>query len=228
LQGQHYCEERKQAFASIFHQLETATDYQALVIYIQSISDTVQQFLIPQPCTSHFPVEMIDQHALSLNPTDGPPDMVPIKSIGDGNCFYNSVSILLVGTDEMATELRVRTVLAMIGLNDLFQSQTGSLTESLLEEQAVLYAPYGIVQHADLSTTPSREEIANVFIDEVLHTATKNSYAGMWHIHALASAVDMAIWSVYPQYNINIRHVFHKLIQPIVSVSNTVQILPIM
>lgn len=39
--------------------------------------------------------------------SNGLKDMEPLKSTGDGNCLFNSISILLIGTEELAPLLRV-------------------------------------------------------------------------------------------------------------------------
>ena len=42
-----------------------------------------------------------------------PPDargLIPIKCLGDGNCLYNSVSMLLIGDHRLSTELRLKNV----------------------------------------------------------------------------------------------------------------------
>lgn len=39
--------------------------------------------------------------------SNGLKDMEPLKSTGDGNCLFNSISILLIGSEDLAPLLRV-------------------------------------------------------------------------------------------------------------------------
>jgi len=39
-----------------------------------------------------------------------PASFAPLKATGDGNCLYNSVSILLFGDEEQAVLLRLQSV----------------------------------------------------------------------------------------------------------------------
>ncbi len=59
---------------------------------------------------------MVDTVASQLLPTDAPPNFVPISTTSDGNCFYNAVSISLVGDESFALELRTRTSIALLQL----------------------------------------------------------------------------------------------------------------
>lgn len=50
----------------------------------------------------------------------------------------------------------------------------------------------------------------------------------MWQVQALATALNMGIYSVYPAYNERIRPLFHKLVKPILQIDTTIYILPIL
>ena len=48
--------------------------------------------------------------AILFYPNDHPPDLVPNKTYGDGNCFFRAVSHALFGTEERHVEIHVRIV----------------------------------------------------------------------------------------------------------------------
>ena len=47
-------------------------------------------------------------------PTDMKEFYVPVKTVGDGNCLYNAVSIILTGNEKLTTELRMRAAIYMV------------------------------------------------------------------------------------------------------------------
>lgn len=71
-----------------------------------SISDITVKDLV-------FPRSSIDTTAKLLYPDEHVPQQISIMSLGNGNCFFNSVSILLTGKDECATEIRARCALEL-------------------------------------------------------------------------------------------------------------------
>ena len=48
-----------------------------------------------------------DKTSGRLMPSDANPCLVPMKSFGDGNCFYRSLSLVLFGNEDGHIELRV-------------------------------------------------------------------------------------------------------------------------
>ena len=90
-------------------------------LVISDINTLIESFPIPNsPIVQMYTKDRIDNNALMLYPWDGPDDFVPLKSTPDGNCLYNSISILLIGCEDMSLELRIRTVLSMINFIDFF------------------------------------------------------------------------------------------------------------
>ena len=66
--------------------------------------------------------ERIDENSLKIiKKFENNPIFIPIKSTGDGNCLFNSVSIAICGSESLATELRVRTCIVMNTLKCVFE-----------------------------------------------------------------------------------------------------------
>ena len=51
----------------------------------------------------------VDTLSQVLMPDDIPTEIIPTKVTGDGNCLFNSVSVLLVGSEDLAATLRLLT-----------------------------------------------------------------------------------------------------------------------
>lgn len=136
-----------------------------------------------------------------MKPTDAPEDLVPTNWTGNGNCFFNAASILLCGNERMATELRVRTAVALIQLQEEFTNPTNAAVRELVHEQAVLYSPFGAKDHSVTRDSIYDNEINMVFRDELLTTLTDGAWSGMWQFIGLATAIQMPILSIYPEYN---------------------------
>ena len=56
---------------------------------------------------------MCDNISMELMPSDANPNLIPQKSIGDGNCLYRSLSLILFGSEDNHIEIRVRTVIEL-------------------------------------------------------------------------------------------------------------------
>lgn len=195
---------------------------------VHNISTTLDKYEIPNPITA-FPCQpQIDLSALQFLPSDAPQDMLPIHCTGNGNCLFNAISILLCGDESMCTELRIRAAIALIQLQTTFTNPSGGPVRQLIHEQSVLYAPFGATDYTVTSTTLIDHQINTIFHNELITTLTDNAWSGMWQFIALATALQMPIWSVYPDYNPRCRNIFNKIVQPLLNVQNEMFILPIM
>lgn len=94
-----------------------------------------------------------------------------LQSTGNGNCLFNSVSILLFGNESKAVELRVRTALEMICSSQVYSKMSDLLIVS-----------------------PS-------YLDATVDCAKKESWSCAWTMQALATVIDMPIVSMYPRLN---------------------------
>ena len=133
---------------------------------VHDISDTLEEFQISNPVTSLSTYMPIDAYAQRFIPNDVPSDFVPIQCQANGNCLFNAISILLCGDETMASELRVRTAVALIQLKDEFMNPSSSTIRQLIHEQSVLIAPLGRIEHTVDKHTIVDSEIQIVFETE--------------------------------------------------------------
>lgn len=52
------------------------------------------------------------------------------------------------------------------------------------------------------------------FMIDSVETTKIGTYSNIWHVYALPSVLGSAIRSAYPEYNLRIRPLFNKVIQP--------------
>ena len=74
---------------------------------------------IPLQRNLHFSYNQIHAYSQSIWPRDTSKALVPLKSKGDGNCLYRSVSLLCSGSEDYHLEFRARTVCELV-LNSSF------------------------------------------------------------------------------------------------------------
>ena len=203
-------------------------DMSSLGCTINSIAPDIDRYNIPDPCTLSFKETAIDMYALQLVPPDSPEDYIPIRTTGNGNCFYNAVSISLCGHEKMATELRVRTGIALYQMTSLFLDENSVTVENFIKEQILLYAPFANHEYNIGSRNLSKETIEMVLKHEIQDTFKDKCWSGMWQLQGLSTALNISILSMYPQYNPQIRHLFNKVVTPLLPYEETLYMIPIL
>ncbi len=99
---------------------------------------------------------------------------IPVDVTGDGNCFFNAMSIALSGGETLAVELRVRTCIEMVKFQQYYETHA-------LSERFSLVSPE--------------------YVDACLKCAQNYEFSSIYTIHALASVLCCTISSVYPCLN---------------------------
>lgn len=116
-----------------------------------------------------------DNLHIDINSTILYPDDVktgtPLSSTEDGNCLYNSISILLTGTERLSRELRIKTIFEMILNRESYNDTTFSK-----------YASSDV----------------NSFEEEMLNSIKNGTYSGLREIAALSTVLETEIFSIYP------------------------------
>ena len=115
-----------------------------------------------------------DRHALVAYQRCGNTDgRIPVRSSGDGNCLFNSVSIALFGNERFASMFRLLSAIEM------FDNQ---------------------VTYVNLHDCEMWCNINGDF-EKALDDCARGRYVSGWAIHALATVVGRPICSVYPPMN---------------------------
>ena len=84
----------------------------------QKIKEGSINFVLPSVLYSSHKHATRDKTSTELMPHDANPHLVPMKSFGDGNCFFRSLSLVIFGNEESHTELRVHSIVEL-ALNEM-------------------------------------------------------------------------------------------------------------
>ena len=98
----------------------------------------------------------------------------PLFVSGDGNCLFNAVSVSLCGSQRLAAELRVRTVIEMVMNADNYKHCSDAKTY--------------------LTLAPSYKEAC-------VDCGRNGAFSSVWTIVALSTVIGRPIHSVYPPCN---------------------------
>ena len=124
--------------------------------------------LLKQSQNIDFSIFTIDKTSHFLLPPDAK-GLFPIECTADGNCLYNSMSLLIAGTEQLSIEFRLKTVREII----------------------MHRSDYGIELYEKYSG-------ADNFEGEVVSFIKSRTYSSLRHIAALANVLNVNIRSVYP------------------------------
>ena len=97
---------------------DLSADYDILYDFFVDNEETIakfgfKEFFDPGRQLISFSCQDVDETSQTLLPPDAR-GLIPIKCLGDGNCLYSSVSMLLIGDNRLRTELRLKKVGSLI------------------------------------------------------------------------------------------------------------------
>ena len=115
---------------------------------------------------------------------------------GDGNCFPRTGSVLCCGNEERHVEIRVKIVHELIVHSDLYLSDEFLSAGSSIANLSLKYAQYSMFYAAGRKLTSS--DIRDQYEQEVMEVARRNTYCGIWQLHAMTSLLAMPVQSLYP------------------------------
>ena len=153
---------------------DLSDDYDILYDFFIDNEETIAKFGFEEFFDSErqlisFSSQDIDETSQKLLPPEGR-GLIPIKCLGDRNCLYNSVSMLLIGDNRLSTESRLKNV--------------GSL---ILNREK-----FGIAKFQNYAAAKGFEE-------DVLHQLQKGVYSSLRHIASLVLTLKVDITSIYPK-----------------------------
>ena len=176
------------------------------------------------PLVRGFPVkEFRSSHQMEHLPSkyilpDDWSEFSPVCSTGNGNCLFNSVSIVLKGDETLAPLLRLLATAELVAHAQFYATYpqfpemvgddtytTQNLMPVLLSEDAAVD-----IYQGQLNDLPA----AITYIARI--TSKPKVYAGCFHFMALATVVDQPISSVYPSMksSIRVRNAVHRVFYP--------------
>ena len=161
--------------------------------------------------------DVIDEAAKDYWPRDGPKNMIPIKTIGDGNCGPRAIAHLLLGDQNRHLEVRVRITFTAILEEESFLKHD-ILTRGCRRgtaNKAASYAYYSGSITPEI-TVLTESSIRRVYQRDVIANSRSGNYMGIWQFHHAAEAFKRPLGSVYPRHtNKDLRSDMNRMILPL-------------
>ena len=161
----------------------------------------------------------IDTFSQSLIPDDipGNPELHARRIYGDGNCLARVGSVAAFGKEEDYLEVKARIIEELVSQENLYLDPAflalGMKDDKMNSRLPERYAMYS-EKFAGQKVKNSPEKVRQIYQSEVLEYTRLGEYAGIWQIHALASALKVNLFSTYPCAGYNVRPDLHRLIIP--------------
>ena len=166
-------------YKKVLQQLEKAGQESLETLSSFVSSNPLPGFIYPKrPSELQFEYDLL---STSMIPQDTMHTLVAAYTKGDGNCLYNSLSMLMAGDCSYAEELRCRVLYELIRENDL---------DCKASDDCLYY------------DTPSKEYLHNM--------ARPNTFSGVIEVMAAANVLGADIACHYPDVNHRIRPYFNK------------------
>ena len=189
-------QDRKLFFKKAQECLLKAKTWNDFLCVSQKIKGGLINFALPSVLYLSHEHATRDETSTELLPTDANPCLVPMKSFGDGNCFYRSLSLVVFGSEESHMELRVRTIV------ELALNEKSYLDEKTFTDMAE-YSYEGIMEYIVQVSISDNSFIANdrlsSFRNEVMLTAKDGKYSSILHLLASCNVLQKPINSIYPE-----------------------------
>ena len=130
--------------------------------------------------------------------TDSPANVVPVVTIGDGNCCPRSLSIAAFGDDSRQLELRAKIILESVINKEKYLNQD-YLAEglSVVRDDVTLPEVYAMFSGQNAAGL-SENVIETVYEKEVMGITKNGSYMGIWQLFAATNVLGHPVRSVFP------------------------------
>ena len=140
----------------------------------------------------------IDTVAQQSMHTDAPPNHVPVFTVGDGDCFPQSLSIAAFGDDSRTYEMRVKIILFSVLHKDKLLSHD-YLSQGVfnLRQDITLPKLYAMFLGQNAAGL-SDNVVETVFEREIMSLTKERSYMGIWQLFAGANVLGHPLRSVFP------------------------------
>ena len=173
-------------FDSIADELAGCVNFTAVQSVADRWKEEVAKFVLPLPLEPNKLSSVgcsIDTAALGYLQPELREKCFALSVLGDGNCFFRSLSLLLFGNEVHHKELRVRTVMAMALNQDLFLNGENwrAEHEQLSSDEIIKVAVMTSACSVTPETTPGF-----AFQEEVVAISQTGIFTGLWELFAAA------------------------------------------
>ncbi|RNA20901.1 Vertnin [Brachionus plicatilis] len=160
--------------------------------------------------SSRFKVDRFANNFLSQNELDL---YTPCSKLGDGNCFYRSVSLCIYGTEDFHVELRLRCLVEMIFNSNLYMDNIylNSQLQKTLETNEINDLVLHLATMAQ--TSRSLNDDKEVFLNEFKRISGKDEWGTTWLFFPHANALGVDIQQHYPVFGSNSNTIHLKILR---------------
>ena len=165
----------------------------------------------------------VDEYSLEIMPNDAPSNIFPVKIIGDGNCLFRSLSMVVFGSENFHIEMRARTIIEMLTEIDYMLSDEimtlryGRMEMKLTKIMALSQLSDTLYKSTDCTNYDKDKKVMEKILMRIIGSSTRlNDWSGVWHIAAAARAIDTPVVCIYPsdkvgiEWNLDIRLAYHR------------------
>ena len=140
---------------------------------------------------------------------------VALKSTGNGNCFFNSMSILLCGDESLSDLLRILVAGELHFYAEFYKDhevfRKAKQTLSEVSEPAIFSVALSADGDQTLMNTGNRTEAIKA---EALAACERGAWSSLLHMMAMASVISRPVYSLYPKVEFLYRPLVHGLLNP--------------
>ena len=155
--------------------------------------------------------------ANKYRPRGMPKNLVPVFTIGDGNCLPHALANVLLSDQRRSDEIRVRITFVAVLHEDNFVTHQ-SLTRGCPRGTSNRHHSYTLYSGSELAATDEINDriVRDVYRSDVLANSKDGNFMGMWQFHHAAEAYKRPISSIYPQHtNRTLRSDLNRIILPL-------------
>ena len=127
------------------------------------------------------------------NDTDIKQNIAHVKVVGDGNCFFRSVSNSVFGTENNHIECRVRCVYELITNHIKYTSNEIYTAMSRKPQLQYIFE----TSNSDHARVPN--DIPKSLKNEIMKIVNKGQYSSLLHLYATANAFNRPIVTIFPK-----------------------------
>lgn len=158
-----------------------------------------------------------DMYSQSLIPGDVPCRLTAKRARANGSCFFNSLSLILAGNENMSEQLRILIAI------ELFENAEWYCDPKRITDAMDIDEGRGLSETSLFLMTTSCDGIKpgcdrkSVIKDVAIKTCDLSEWASLVHFFAAASVIQQPLFSVYPQRSHHLgltRSLYHRLINP--------------
>lgn len=143
-------------------------------------------------------------------------ELVALKSTANGDCLFNSASLLLCGTEALSKYLRLMT------MTELFQNRAYYADHPLLKawksRKDTVFSEVTIftllLTSSGIKNWEDSKDRLTAIKGEARIVCNVGQWSGMFHVMALSIVIGRTIFSVYPNATSAVRDILYRMVKP--------------